>query len=78
MSFIGKTEERLIKTTTGKVFKILITAQEGKYWVSTVLYVKNGIIDARHFSDVDKAESYIKASEWVLNNIDHKAMIDEL
>lgn len=78
MSFIGKTEERLIKTTTGKTFKIFLTQQEGGYWVATVFYAKDGVVDASHFSETDKVEAYKKAVEWVLNNIDDKAVIDSL
>jgi len=78
MSFIGKTEERLIKTSTGKIFKIFITEQEGGYWVATVFYTENGVVDAKHFPDPDRSEAYRLAIEWTLNNIDDKAIIDPL
>jgi len=78
VSFIGKTEERLIKTSTGKTFKILITEQEGGYWVATVLYARNGMVDAEHFSDTNRSEAYRKAAEWALNSIDDKATINPL
>ena len=78
MSFIGKTEERLIKTNAGKTFKIFITEQEGGYWVATVFYAKNGVVDAKHISETGRDEAYRKATEWALNNIDSQAVIDPL
>jgi hypothetical protein len=78
MSFIYPTEEKIIKTSDGKTFKMFITQQQGDFWVATVLYTKNGEVCTHYISDIDKSESYRKASEWVLNNIDDKAVIDLL
>ncbi len=78
MSFIGKTEERLIQTTDNKTFKIFITEQLGGFWVATVLYAKDGVVDAENFADVRQEEAYRLAVEWVLNNIDDKATIEAL
>ena len=78
MSFIGKTVERLIKTTDGKTFKIFITEQQGGFWVATVLYAKEGVVDANNFADTKREEAYRLALEWVLNNIDDKAIVDPL
>ena len=78
MSFIGKTEERLIKTTKGMTYKIFITEQVGGFWSASVFYAKNGVLDAKHFSDKDRAEAYRQAAEWAINNIDDKAVIDPL
>lgn len=78
MSFIGNTEERLIKTSSGKTFKILITEQYGGYWVATVLFAKNGVVDTENLTDINRIEAYRKATEWVVNNIDDKANIDSL
>ena len=78
MSFIGKTEERLIKTTDKRTFKLFITEQQGGVWITTVLYAKDGVIDAKNFVDTKREEAYRLASEWVLNNIDDKAIIEIL
>jgi hypothetical protein len=78
MSFIGPTEERLIKTTEGKTFKIFITQQDGGYWIATVFHAKDGVVDTHNIADSDKAEAFRKASEWTLNNIDDKATIETL
>ena len=78
MSFIGKTEERLIKTTTGKTFKIFITQQEGGFWVATVFYTKDGAVNTKHFAETEVSDAYKNAVEWVLNNIDDKADIEAL
>lgn len=78
MSFIGRTEEKEIKTTKGKVFKIFITQQEDRAWIATVLFAKDGVVYTRHAPGTDKAEAYRKASEWVLNHIDSHAVIEAL
>ena len=78
MSFIGKTEERLVKTTNGKTFKIFVTEQEGGFWVATVLYARNGVVDTKNFADTKRDEAYRLAVEWVLNNIDDKATVEAL
>jgi hypothetical protein len=78
MSFIGPTEERIIKTSDGKTFKIFLTQQVGGFWIATVFYIKDGVATVHHISDTDKVEAYRKASEWVLINIDDKAVIDLL
>ncbi|MCQ6261289.1 hypothetical protein MLD55_05030 [Alcanivorax sp. MM125-6] len=78
MSFIGNTEERLIKTTKGMTYKIFITEQVGGFWASSVFYARNGVLDAKHFSDKDRDEAYRQAVEWTINNIDDKAVIDSL
>lgn len=78
MSFIGRAEEKEIKTTEGKIFKIFITQQEDRAWVASVLYVKDGVIDAHHTPGKDKTDAYRKASEWVLNHIDSHAAIEAL
>jgi len=78
MSFIGKTEERLITTTDKKIFKIFITEQQGGFWIATVLYTKDGVVDTKNFANIDREETYRLAVEWVLNNIDDKATIESL
>jgi hypothetical protein len=78
MSFIGKTEEREINTS-GKTYKIFITEQEdGYYWVATILYVDNGVIDTHILIDKDKSNTYQKACDWVFSTIDDKAQIEPL
>lgn len=62
MSFKGKSEEKLIKTSFGKTFKMFITEQESGHWVATVLFVNDdGEIAARNVIDVDKIKVYTKA-----------------
>ena len=78
MSFIGSTEEKIIKTSNGKIFKLFMTEQMGGYWVATVLYVKDHVVSTKSIVETDKTESYRKACEWVLNNIDDKADISLL
>jgi hypothetical protein len=78
MSFIGPAEERNIETSTGKTFKLFMTAQEGGYWVASVLYTRDGIVDAHHESKVAKEDAYLAAVNWVLANLDQQAVIDPL
>lgn len=78
MSFIGESIELKIKTSAGRLFKIFLTEQVGGYWAATVLYTENGVVKAQHLTNVDKIEAYRLACEWVINNIDHNAVIDSL
>jgi hypothetical protein len=78
MSFIGPTTILNIRTSSQKCFKIFITEQVGGFWVATLLYSKDEKIHTRHFSGKTKVESYKKTSEWVLNDLDNRAVIDRL
>lgn len=79
MSFKGKSEERFIKTSFGRTFKMILTEQNSGYWIATLLYVKDdGDIVAHNESDRNKTKVYIKASDWVLNNLDSNATIELL
>jgi hypothetical protein len=50
LPFVGPTEERNIKTSDDKTFKLFMTEQEGGYWVASVLYAKDGSVDGHHES----------------------------
>jgi len=78
MSFVGKTEEKLIKTTQGKTYKLFLLEQENGYWLALVLYAINGTVSTHKEVDVDKSEAYRRACEFALNNIDPQAAIDPL
>lgn len=78
MSFIGPMTVFNVATSNQKNFKILVTEQEGGFWVATVLYSDDGQILTKHFYGESKSQSYKSASEWVLAALDKKAIIDKL
>jgi hypothetical protein len=78
MSFVGETTALNIKTSTGKTFRIFITEQFGGYWIATILYATNGLINVQNEIANSREEAYRKAAEWTLNNIDAKANIDSI
>jgi len=78
VSFTGETEEKQIKTTNGKTFKMFITEQDKVCWVATVLYAEDKVVNTMNFLDKDRDEAYKQAEKWVRNYIDDKAVIDSL
>lgn len=62
MSFVGPMSVFGVITSHKKNFKILVTEQEGGFWVATVLYSNDGQILTKHFYGDDKAQSYKAAS----------------
>jgi hypothetical protein len=79
MSFIGPTKSLNICTSQGKTFRLFITEQLGGLWIATTLFAhSNGMIDTNVQSAFSESDVYLKATEWVLNNIDSAAQIDPL
>lgn len=78
MSFIGPLFVLNVKTSHGKNFKILISEQEGGFWVATVLYSDDGRISTNHLSGENKSQAYEAASSWVLQSLDKQAQIEKL
>ena len=77
MSFLGPTTEKKI-LVNGRTFKLFLTEQEGGYWVATVLWIKDSIVQTHNESRMNKEESYQAAVEWIYNNIDRNASVDSL
>ena len=78
MSFTSETEERQIETDTGQKFKIFITEHEGGYWISTVVHIKDGEPEAKHFSETNRRDAYQEAAKWASENIKGIASIEPL
>lgn len=77
MAFVGKTDERLIRTEL-KTFKMFLTEQVGNYWVATVLFAIDGKVETENITGMSKKEVYEKAKSWVLENISENAEIEAL
>jgi len=78
MSFIGATEIKNIKCNAGKISKLFMTAQEGGYWVATVLYTKDGVAKSHVERTTEKVDTYLAAQNWFLNEVDQQAAFDPL
>ncbi|MBT7558754.1 hypothetical protein HN615_17775 [Candidatus Woesearchaeota archaeon] len=78
MFLTENTAVRLVRTSTGKIFKIFITKQKEGYWVSTVLYAKESVVSTKSFLDKNRVESYRKLTEWFFEKVDNKANFDIL
>lgn len=77
------TQEIRFKISNEDVFKILLTKQlenmtmsrTAGFWIATVLFVKDGVVETHNERGDSKREAYDATCAWILANLDPKAII---
>lgn len=72
------TEEYAVNTPRQTTCKIFVTPQLGGVWIAYVMYFDNELLTRGARADTEREGAYIKAVEWVQNNIDDQAVIEPL